>query len=179
MTVRLPGEDVEWVSVGVGEHWFGHGPVRLTTLLGSCVALCVWHPVRHSGGLAHIVLPERNRRDLPGSALDARYADEAIALLRAEAERFGSCLSDYHAKIFGGGDMLQGGRARSALMEIGKRNIDAVEGLLASEAVAVHSRHLGGHGHRKLVFDLVSGEVWLKFFGERAAPAGKPQDDNG
>ncbi len=180
MTTHACVDDFEWIAVGLGEHWFGDGAVRLTTLLGSCVALCVWHPVRHIGGLAHIVLPRRDRSKLPTGpateSLDPRYADEAIMLFHAEAEQFGSRLCEYHAKVFGGGDMFDSSEKRTAVMEIGKRNIEAVETLLAAERVTIRSRHLGGQGHRKLVFDLVSGDVWLKFPGGRDALASKQQD---
>lgn len=169
MTAHTQDGDYDWVAVGVGEHWFGDGTIRLTTLLGSCVALCLWHPVRHCGGLAHIVLPGRKRSPQANAALDARYADEAISLFQAEAEQLGSRLCEYHAKIFGGGDMFDTAPSRSPLMEIGKRNIEAVETLLASERVTIRSRHIGGQGHRKLVFDLPSGDVWLKFPGGRDA----------
>ncbi len=171
-----PEGDYNWLQVGVGEHWFGHGMFRLTTLLGSCVALCVWHPLRHSGGLAHIVLPGRSRTRLTDDTLDARYADEAIALFHAEAKHFGSPFSEYHAKIFGGGNMFDAEVSRSPTMEIGKRNIEAVERLLTHERVTIRSRHIGGQGHRKLVFDLPSGDVWLKFPGGRDALTGKQQD---
>lgn len=180
MTAQASSDDIDWIPVGVGEHWFGNGTVRLTTLLGSCVALCIWHPVRHIGGLAHIVLPCRDRQRLRKQAgtdsLDPRYADEAISLFHMEAEQFGSRLGEYHAKIFGGGDMFDPNQKRTAVMEIGKRNIEAVETLLAAERVTIRSRHLGGQGHRKLVFDLVSGDVWLKFPGGRDALASKQQD---
>jgi len=170
--------DYSWVDIGVGEHWFGGGSTRLTTLLGSCVALCLWHPVRRVGGLAHIVLPGR-RRGEGMERLDPRYADEAVQLLRADIEATGTRLRDYDAKLFGGGDMLDVSRNRAAIMDVGRRNIEAVESLMALEGVNVRARHVGGQGHRKLVFDIMTGDVWLKFPGGKDALMVKQGDSNG
>ena len=48
----------------------------LRTLLGSCIAITIWHPGRRIGGMCHFLLPSRARR--PGDALDGRYGDEAM-----------------------------------------------------------------------------------------------------
>lgn len=179
MTHAADEPEHEWLDVGVGEHWFGGGEVRLSTLLGSCVALCLWHPVRRVGGLAHIVLPGRSRA--AGSAvlpLDPRYADEALELFRSEAAALGTQLSDYHAKLFGGGDMLETTNRRVPIMDVGRRNIAAVESLMVVERVNVRSRHVGGQGHRKLVFDITTGDVWLKFPGGKDARMAKPQESH-
>ncbi len=42
-----------------GELYFGDGRTRVRTLLGSCVAIAVWHPRLRIGGLCHYMLPSR------------------------------------------------------------------------------------------------------------------------
>jgi hypothetical protein len=49
----------------------------LRTLLGSCVAITLWHPTRRIGGMCHFLLPERKRRT--NEPPDGRYGDEAVA----------------------------------------------------------------------------------------------------
>lgn len=177
--MTCPGSvhEYDWLDVGVGEHWFGGGSVRLTTLLGSCVAICLWHPARRVGGLAHILLPGR-RRGERAELLDSRYADEAVELLRTDVETFGTRLRDYDVKLFGGGDMLEVSGRRTGVMDVGRRNIEAVESLMVREGVNIRSRHLGGQGHRKLVFDIVTGAVWLKFPGGKDALMVKQEGSN-
>ena len=150
------------ILVGMGELWFGGGDVRLATLLGSCVAICLWHPRRHVGGLAHVVLPTRGE---PADEDDPRYADEAMHLFAGHAARLGSSLPEYQAKIFGGGNMLDSPQRPVPLLDIGGRNVAAVEELVEACGITVHARHLGGSGHRKLEFNLSTGDVWLAFPG--------------
>ena len=58
-----------------GQLYFGTQAGTVRTLLGSCVALVLWHPQRRIGAMCHYLLPGRQRRD--GSP-DARFGDEAI-----------------------------------------------------------------------------------------------------
>ena len=45
-----------------GDFYFGEAGTRIRTLLGSCVAITLWHPILHIGGMCHIMLPERGER---------------------------------------------------------------------------------------------------------------------
>jgi chemotaxis protein CheD len=61
-----------------GDFHFGAGRTRISTLLGSCISITLWHPARLIGGMCHFMLPSRG---LPaGVPLDGRYADEALAM---------------------------------------------------------------------------------------------------
>ena len=148
------------IFLKAGEFFFGGGRRRVHTLLGSCVTVTLWHPRRHMGGMCHYVLPARPR--LPGAAPDARYADEAFELFDRAIAREGTRADEYHAKIFGGGNMLAKTLARQN-PDVGGQNIAAARALLAKRGVPLVSEHVGGAGHRKLFFDLWSGEVWLNF----------------
>ncbi|MDO8775427.1 MAG: chemotaxis protein CheD, partial [Burkholderiaceae bacterium] len=65
-----------------GEVYFGGRDTRIRTLLGSCVAITMWHPGMLAGGMCHYMLPgaPTGRR----GALDGRYADEAMELMLCE-----------------------------------------------------------------------------------------------
>ncbi|MGI9211252.1 MAG: chemotaxis protein CheD, partial [Methylococcaceae bacterium] len=67
----------------------------------------------------------------------------------------------YQIKVFGGGDMFPGVRKKSS-MRIGERNIEQALDLLAKLHLPVSAHHLGGEGHRSLIFDIWNGHVWLK-----------------
>ena len=47
------------VYLPAGKFHFGGGNVRVHTLLGSCVAITVWHPLKRVGGICHYLLPTR------------------------------------------------------------------------------------------------------------------------
>jgi chemotaxis protein CheD len=143
-----------------GAFHFGAAPLRLSTLLGSCVTVTLWHPRRHIGGMCHIQMPRRPVRaaDAP---LDGRYADDAFLLFDQALARHGTPTREYVAKMFGGGNMFPGTRASA--MDVGNRNVAATRQQLAARHIRPVTEHVGGAGHRKLVFDLANGDVWLTF----------------
>ncbi|GGM30856.1 chemotaxis protein CheD [Dactylosporangium sucinum] len=134
-----------------GFHFAGAG-TRIATLLGSCVAVTLWHPGRRVGGMCHYMLPGR------GGGFDGRYAGDAFALFMGELARTGTEPAQYHAKLFGGGAQLFTDRAAA----VGPANVEAGLRLLDGHGFAVVARHLGGTGVRRLRFDLATGDVWLQ-----------------
>ena len=153
-------QDVHDVFLNPGDFHFSGGHTRIRTLLGSCVSIALWHPLRHIGGMCHYMLPSRAAR--PKDKLDGRYADEAMALFDQEIAKAGTRANEYQAKIFGGGNMFPGKTVRTGF-DIGQRNIEMAHSLLAERNIPTIAEHLGGDGHRKLIFDLWSGDAWLAF----------------
>lgn len=142
-----------------GDFHFGGEHTRISTLLGSCVSITLWHPRKRIGGMCHYMMTERKRS--ADAALDGRYADEAFELFLRHVEQAGTQPSEYQAKLFGGANMFRSKPGER--MDIGTRNIDFAHRLLASRHIALIAEHIGGSGRRKLHFDLWSGDVWLAF----------------
>lgn len=140
-----------------GEFFFGTAPRRVGTLLGSCIAITVWHPVHRAGGMCHILLPGRRRPH--GSAPDGRYADEAVELFILELRRRRLSSESCHVKLFGGGNMFAG--LHGGGMKVGDRNIEATRLALANHGFTPLVEHVGGTTRRRLLFDLADGHVWL------------------
>ena len=160
MTPRLhTPETVKTVVLSAGDFHFGGGHTRISTLLGSCVSITLWHPRKRIGGMCHYMMTERSRA--PDVALDGRYASEAFELFLQHVAAAGTRPSEYQAKLFGGANMFTGGKSSS--MDIGPRNIDYGRRLLAAQNIALMAEHVAGSGRRKLHFDLWSGDVWLAF----------------
>ena len=159
-------DDIKTVVLHAGDFYFGGGRTRISTLLGSCVSIPLWHPHLRIGGLCHYMMESRPR---PGDAeLDGRYATEAFALFLGHFTQTGTQPRDYQAKLFGGGNMFKAGDGTSP--EIGARNIDCGQQFLKQHNIPLISAHVGGSGRRKLHFDLWTGDVWLAFpEGEGAA----------
>jgi chemotaxis protein CheD len=159
--------DVLEIFLQPGDLYFGGEKTRIRTLLGSCVAIVLWHPHLRIGGMCHYLLPNRptRRTDEP---LDGRYAEEAMQLFLAELRHSGTVPSDYQAKLFGGGQMFKYSRTQREDLDISTRNAQIGRALLEKEGFKVRAHDLGGQGHRNVIFDLWSGDVWL-----RRAPAQK------
>ena len=143
-----------------GDFHFGAAPLRLSTLLGSCVTVTLWHPRRHIGGMCHIQMPGGSAR-ADAALLDGHYAADAFVLFDLALARHGTAAREYTAKLFGGGNMFPGTDA--ATIEVGTKNLAAARRELAARGLKPAAEHVGGAGHRKLVFDLASGDVWLAF----------------
>jgi len=157
--MNLQETEIREIFLNPGEFHFGAGRTRISTLLGSCVSITLWHPRRKIGGMCHYMLTERKRPN--GMPLDGRFGSEAFALFLQHVEAAGTQPGEYQAKLFGGANMLSA--ASGETMDIGPRNIEYGRQLLASRHIALVVEHVGGSGRRKLHFDLWSGDVWLAF----------------
>ena len=151
----------ETVFLQAGDFHFGTAPLQIATLLGSCVTVTLWQPRRWIGGMCHFLVPARpGGRRLPGVALDGHFGEEAFALFDRAILKHDGRPEQFQAKLFGGGDMFPGSNTR---VDVGGQNIAAARALLKQRGIALLAEHVGGAGHRKLVFDLASGEVQLRF----------------
>lgn len=150
------------INLTPGELWFGGGDVRVRTLLGSCVAVTVWHPRRRLGGMCHYMLPERT--GVRGAKGDGRFAGDALDWLVRRMIETGSRPCEYEAKLFGGGRMfeLAPGARVDGVTDIHGRNAAAARSLAAHYGLCVRGEHLGGSGHRQVVFELPTGDAWVR-----------------
>lgn len=139
------------IHVGQGEHFVTSDPdVVLSTILGSCVAMCLRDPVAGVGGMNHFLLPEGE-----GAGTDAgrRYGAYAMELLINDVLKAGGRRDRLEAKLFGGGRMFD------ALRDVGRANADFAERFLHDEAIPVVGGSLRGEGGRRLHYWPVSGRA--------------------
>lgn len=142
-----------------GEVHFADANTRIHTVLGSCISIALWHPPTRSGGMCHFMLPSRGNAG--ECRLDGRYADEAIQLILREIEKNNTRPGAYQAKLFGGGSMFQAIFTEKG-MDVAKDNIKAARALLDKSGFHVSAEDVGGFGHRRIIFDLYDGNVWVR-----------------
>lgn len=128
---------------------------RVTTVLGSCVSVCLWDPVSRIGGINHYMLPLWNGEGLASP----RYGNIAIAKLVEKMQDLGADRRRLKAKVFGGGDML---KATSAFLNIGERNVILAQDMLRGLNIPIVSADTGGKCGRKLIFNTRTGLVLVK-----------------
>lgn len=143
-----------------GEFYFSGRDTRIRTILGSCIAVVLWHPKLKIGGMCHYVLPGL-RKARRANELDGKYADDAILMFMEELARSGTHPRDYVVKMFGGGSQFPS-MACPAAMNVADRNVEVGHRLLAHHGFRLQADHLGDTGHRNVVFDIWSGDVWVK-----------------
>ncbi|MBW4047224.1 MAG: chemotaxis protein CheD [Proteobacteria bacterium] len=157
-----------------GEVYFGERCTRIRTLLGSCVAISIWNASRCIGGLCHFMLPSRShhghRGHGPGDVLDGRYGDEAMLMFLRNIRAAGARPEEFEAKLFGGGRMFEAshGPNRHDVLDVSTKNVQMARTLVRRHGLKLKAEHLGGSGHRNLVFEVWSGHAYLKFWGQDA-----------
>lgn len=158
-----PGDDksrgVREVYLHPGEFFWGGEKDRVKTLLGSCVAICIWHPERKIGGMSHCLLPTRGQA--PGDVqLDGRYIDETFEIFFHEMNRYATRKEDYQVKVFGGGNMFE--LNEKGGVTVGDKNLAMMRLILEKNSMRVTAEHVGGKGHRNVIFEIWSGDCWVR-----------------
>lgn len=156
--MKKPAHTVD-IFLQPGDVFFGGRDTRIRTLLGSCVAITMWHPGMLAGGMCHYMLPGASggRRDV----LDGRYADEAMELMLGEIRKVYTAPAEYQVKLFGGGHMFSAHQSARA-DHVGAKNVEIARSLIKRHGFLIHAEHLGGVGHRNVMFDLWNGHVWMR-----------------
>lgn len=140
-------------------------PHIISTVLGSCVAVCLWDPDLKIGGINHYLLPLWNGEGLP----TPKYGSVAIEKLIERMVGLGSRKSLLQAKLFGGAAIIRSG----GLLNIGERNAQLALEILEGERIQVIGTDLYGLQGRRIMFHTGLGRAKVKLIGEgNSAPAG-------
>lgn len=143
-----------------GTLYASREPMLLETVLGSCVAVSLWHPHTQTGGLNHFMLPFWNGEGLPSP----RYGNVAIERLMENMVRLGAPLGQCVAKVFGGANQFANHEANA--LSVGNRNAQLALEMLAQHHIPVVAQHLGGTQGRKIRFHLADGKIQMKLLGQ-------------
>jgi chemotaxis protein CheD len=154
-----PNDELIDVFLQPGDLFVADAGYRIRTMLGSCVSITLWHPKARIGGMSHFLLPTRGGH-APAGELDGRYGDEALQLVLRQLRHLGVPHVQCQAKIFGGGNMFPG-HTMGGAMHVGQRNGEAARELLRLRGIPVMSESLFGIGHRQVIFEISTGDVWL------------------
>jgi len=131
-------------------------PVVVNTILGSCVAVCLFDTYLQFGGINHYMLPFWNGQGLASP----KFGNIAIEKLLEKMQALGSSQNNLIAKVFGGGNIIE---ATTAQFMIGDRNIAVAMDMLKEMRIQVVSQSVGGNLGRKIQFDTSTGEIKHKF----------------
>lgn len=135
-----------------GYIYISRTPTLISTVLGSCVAICLWDRKREYGGMNHFLYPlAREPREAT-----ARFGNVAVkALFRLLIEE-GSREKDLEAQIFGGACLSDSPRET---MEISEKNVLIGREVLVRNKIPIVSEDVGGSKGRKLVYNTLTNEV--------------------
>lgn len=142
--------------VSPGQFHVATDGVPMTTILGSCVAVCIHDRGSAIGGMNHFLLPERtygSEHDSPAG----RYGKDALDALLSEILRAGARREHLEAKLFGGAYVIHG-----VAVDIGQRNAAFARTYLRKQNIRVMAEDLEGTSARKILFFPDTGRVLCK-----------------
>jgi chemotaxis protein CheD len=143
----------EAVYLFPGQVFVSAKPARITTILGSCIAVCLYDQARRIGGMNHFMLAH-----YAGSGVaSARFGNLAMDELLAKMAAAGARIPFLQARVFGGSCMfgpIQAGH-------LGQKNEKLALDTLAAKGIRVIESETGGPRGRKLVFHTDEGKAWL------------------
>ncbi|HMU63428.1 MAG: chemoreceptor glutamine deamidase CheD [Nitrosomonas sp.] len=148
----------EVVKLLPGEFYVSDDDLVVETVLGSCVAACVYDPSQGIGGMNHFLLPAPPIQDREKDRSSARYGEYAMDILIKEVIRMGAIRSNLEVKLFGGGNVQR----NMTEMNIGQKNAN-----FALDYVKRREIHLAGYDlvdiyPRKIIFYPKDGLVMVK-----------------
>ena len=145
------------INIHIGEYYSSAEPSVITTILGPCVAVCLYDPTSGTGGMNHILLPG-GRTDGCNSG-DARFAINAMELLINQMMKLWADRYRLKAKIFGGAQIYPFLKQEMAM---GLKNIEMVIEFLITERIPIINYNFGGSHPRKIFFYTGTGDVLMQ-----------------
>lgn len=145
--------NVDTVKVLPGEYYVTTDDMMVMTVLGSCIAACLWDSRMRVGGMNHFMLPDGDSIDVSG-----RYGSYAMELLINEMLKLGARRETMQAKIFGGAQVMHS----FTTMNVGERNTQFVVNYLHTERIPVVSEDVLDIYPRKVCFFPVTGKAMVK-----------------
>lgn len=150
------------VNVGISDMKIVSAPEGLISYaLGSCIGICILDKAAQIAGMAHIMLPYNNNKDITNVF---KYADTGIAEMVKQMEYLGGLRPRMVAKIAGGAKMFDI-KGSSSIGEIGERNILATKETLQNLKIRLFAEDVGHNYGRTIIFDSVTGNLTIKSFG--------------
>lgn len=142
------------IPIVQGEHRVVAEPdVIISTLLGSCVAVCLQDPVARVGGMNHFLLSEPGNDSVLGKGEEQRYGVHAMELLINAMMQHGAARARLRAHLYGGANIIAG------LGAIGSGNASFARQFMETEGIAIGRCELGGTRARKVEFMPYEGRV--------------------
>ena len=163
-----PETGMQRITVLQGQaHVSGAAGDELTTILGSCVASCLFDPAAKVGGMNHFLLPEPPHSHDPAE-VDVHYGVYLMEILINDMLRQGASKAQLKAHLYGGANL------RAGMAPIGTANAAFARAFLDREHIPLLREDLGGSNARRIEFRPATGRVRCRVVENRLASETKP-----
>lgn len=148
--------DTKAVKILPGEYHANGDNTAITTVLGSCVSVCLYDAVSGVGGMNHYMLPGETGEAGRSASGSPRYGTHAMKLLLEHLLRLGAVRASLEAKVFGAGRVMDG------MSDVGRQNADFALRYLKEQRIRVAAVDVGDVFPRKICFLPATGQVFVK-----------------
>jgi len=161
-------EDIKQVFLLPGEFKISREPYVISTLLGSCISVCLHHPIHQFGGMNHYLLPH----GAPNESDSGRYGEYSIGLMLEFMRRNCGSLEGVLGMIIGGADVLP--VSPDSGPTVGQLNIALARKMLRDHHIRVVKEQVGGEVGMKLRFQNWDNRIQVRLMSRSVAPAACP-----
>jgi len=158
-TLSDAGRDRIAVYLQPGQIHVANKPTTITTILASCVAVCLFDAGRRIGGMNHFLLPHALTTD----GAPTRFGSSATQLLIDQVLAMGARMRDLEAKVFGGATVIAALAANRDRILLGDSNARCAFDLLAQAGIPIIASDVGGRRGRKIIFRTDDGAALMKW----------------
>jgi chemotaxis protein CheD len=143
----------EKVFVQGGQWVVTNSPTELITVLGSCVAVCLWDKKTKTGGMNHFLLPTQSQTAEHGNG----GTTATRLLIKGMLQKVFS-VKNLEARIFGGGNRF----FKNSFLDVSTQNVEVAKKILTEAGIPIVSYHTGGDLGRKISFNTETGSVLVQ-----------------
>ena len=152
-----PKLNVAVAKIQPGEYYVSNQNEGISTVLGSCVAVCIRDRQAGVGGMNHFMLPvDANPNSSKIISNATRYGNYAMEHLINDIMQAGGCKKHFEIKLFGGANV------NSSSSKVGDRNIEFAQEFFRMEGYSVTAQDVGGSHPRRILYYPLNGKLLLK-----------------
>lgn len=155
-------KDKKIVTIYSGNYYVSNDPtIVIYTLLGSCIAVCLFDSQQGIGGMNHFVLPQQPPYSVRASgSKPGWFGSDSLDLMVAEIIKMGGSLINLKAKIFGGAQVVEG--LEYLNNNVSTANIDFTINYLNERKIPVVAKDVGGYSGRKIFYFIKDNSVMVQ-----------------
>lgn len=142
--------------IHVGEIHIGARPTEISTILGSCIAVCLYDKIQRIGGMNHYLVPLWNENGLQSP----KFGNISIPRLVEGMLNIGCDVHNMEAKVFGGANVIN---VKQEDLMIGRKNILIAKEILREFGIPIVAQDVGGEKGRRIMMRSDTGKIFLKY----------------
>ena len=168
-TGLLPKTNHKMITIYPGEFYVTLKHEVISTVLGSCISVCLYDNKKGICGMNHFMLPKNTKVDMNetndeflehvahSNAL--RYGVTSMEILINNMISLGGSKENFTAKVFGGANILP---VAGKSVTVGEQNIHFIFTFLKTEGIKISNYDIGKKEGRKILFFTKHNSVYVK-----------------